>query len=69
MLRAQSYYLVDDYKSTAKVLDSELDRTVAASKKPPELLLKLLVDSKERLSDMDGAKKAQQLLAQYYPGK
>ncbi len=69
MLRAQSYYILDDYGNTAKVLDAELSRTLAASAKPPELMLKLLVDAKERINDMDGAKKAAQLLAQHYPGK
>jgi hypothetical protein len=69
MLRAQSHYLIDDYHSTAKVLDTELGRTLAASQKPPEMMLKLLLDSKERINDVDGSKKAAQLLAQYYPGK
>ncbi len=69
MLRAQSYYILDEYGNTAKVLDAELARTLAASAKPPELMLKLLVDAKERANDMDGSRKAQQLLALHYPGK
>ena len=41
----------------------------STAKAPPELLLKLLLDSKERINDVDGSRKAAQLLAQYYPGK
>ncbi|OYU44877.1 MAG: hypothetical protein CFE44_10560, partial [Burkholderiales bacterium PBB4] len=51
LLRGQAYYLAGDFGGAAKVLDTELNRTLQTGAKPPEIMLKLMADASARTND------------------
>jgi hypothetical protein len=68
-LLAQSYYLAADYTNAARVLEAEVGKTSAAGKVPPEMQLRLLVDSHGRLKDEAAYRRSLESLVQHYPSQ
>ena len=66
---AQSYYLVADYAKAASALQAEISKANAAGKAPAEIQLRLLADSRGRVKDVAGRRRALEDLVQHYPSQ